>query len=644
MNIAKPGETEEMYRKNLALLPQWLREAILKVPDEEMKKNVEVVFNGEGYPVCRYQRDGVQFHITSEHPLREAKAWGESIKMRDAAEIILYGTGFGYSLFELFARKLPQALVIVFEEDLCLFQAMLHYFDLSPLVQTGKIVFLVGDSDRFQGIFLELCCSKLFFFSANPAVLFTFPATRNFKKEYLEIHRFIFKKLTYITSIIGNSHQDDLRGLHNLLGNAKTILQSPYLSSLKGKCRGVPAVIVSNGPSLDRSIPLLKEIQGKCLMICSESAIVPLTKHGIQPDILAVLERTKENYLYHFKNQNYSADISLFALAMADPRIFSSFAGEKVPIFRQGEELNCWFNRHLGDGNGLNAGSSVAHLAVSIALYLGADPIIFVGQDFAYGPGNATHGKDAFVSEENKRQINDAIHAIPTVYVEGNSGEMIPSNQLWVNFRIGMENIIAASPEHHFYNATEGGAKIKGTEWVEFSRLIQRYCTEPIPFRISKLVAESREKVVSAEREAKLKEMTADVRRYAELFQRRARELNLQEMECNRMMFLCSGNDEEKYRNILDETYRKDIAVFYRSEKESLFSFFFQRIFCAYFYLFNGLGAVDSKEKRVEIFNLHRQLFQDLRVICQSLTVTFEEAAQPLETVAEELTEQEKAV
>lgn len=642
MIIANPDETKEMYQKNLALLPLWLKDTVSKVSEEELREKVEVTYNEAGYPVCRYRRDGICFHITSGHPVREAAIWGQSIKPEDSAEIFLYGSGFGYTLLELFARKPVHTFVVVFEQDVFLFKAMLYYFDLLPLFETQKIIFFVGDSADFKKAFTELFCSMLSFITTYPTVLCAFPAVRNFKNEYLEIHRYIFKELSLLTSCIGNSHQDDMTGLRNLLANTTEILKSPYLSCMKGKYSGVPAVIVSNGPSLDSALPLLKQMQGRGLMISVESAIVPLTKNGIKPDILTALERTKTNYQLHFENRNYPPDIALFALAMIDSRTFSSFGGERIPIFRQGEELNRWFNRNLGDGSDLAAGASVAHLAVAVAIYLGADPIILVGQDFAYGPAGVTHSKDAAVLQEKGKMIRDIIHALPTIYVEGNNGEMIPTNQLWTNFRMTMENIISDHPEHHFYNATESGAKIKGAERAALGLLIGQYFTEPTPYRVNELIAESREKVSVTERGALLEKMYADVRYYADLFRDLAYETNLKKLECERMMLLCAGDDEEKYQDILDETYQKNLAAFYGYAQDSLCRFFFQRLVCAYSYFFNRLGAINTQEKRAQVFDLHRQYFRDLRVVCQSLRVTLEEAAQYLKTVLEE--QRKKAV
>lgn len=636
MKIAEPDKIEEMYEKNLSLLTPWLRETLAKISLEELNEKIEVTYNSEGYPVCRYHRDGLCFHVTSENPVQEAEAWYRSVQHVGSSETILYGSGFGYALFEVFAHKVPHTLVVVFEQDLFLFKAMLCYFDLSPIIETQKILFLIGDSSFFKKAFEELFFTMQFFSTTYPSTARTLPAMRNFKKEYQEIHRFIYKELTLLTSYLGNDHKDNMIGLRNLAANTKTVLENPYVNCLKDQYKNVPAFIISNGPSLDLSMPLLKGIQGRGLMIAVESAIVPLTANGINPDILAVQERTKYTYLYHFEGRNYSPDISLLALALVDPRVFPSFPGEKVPIFRKGEELNHWFSKYLAESSELDAGANVSHLAAEEAVYLGADPIIFVGQDFAYGPGGVTHSRDAVASQEKGKRARDLLHAIPTVYVEGNNGEIIPSNRLWENFRLGLEHIIELYPGHRFYNATSGGAKIRGTEYAKLDQLIRQYCTQPIPYRVNEIIAENRKMISHAERKKLLEKFITEMEHLAVTFRELTVETNQNKLECEKMMFLCSEEGQEKNYRLLNETYQTNIAAFYRYSGNELCRSFFQQLNCAYFHLLDRLGEIDTMAKMEQAFGIQSQFFHDLRVVCQSLSITLEKVVLDLHALFEE--------
>ena len=206
-----------------------------------------------------------------------------------------------------------------------------------------------------------------------------------------------------------------------------------------------------------------------------------------------------------------------------------------------------------------------------------------------------------------------------------------------MNFLFIMENIISMHPERHFYNATEGGAKIQGTKRAKLSELIEQYCTEMLPCRVTELIAKERKKISITERTARLDNMIADIRHYAGFFRELSREANMKKLECERMMVLCSGKDEEKYQDILDEAYQNHISSFYRYREDGLSNFFTQRLLCAYFYLFAQHGAIDTQQKRAQIFEVHKHFFRDLRVVGQSLAVTFEEAAGSLSAVREEL-------
>lgn len=636
MQVAKLEETNAMFEKNRKLLTPWLQNAVDKIPEEDLWNKIKITYNDEGYPICLYQNGDKSFHITSEHPIEEAKAWYQLITQQNSSEIFLYGTGFGYALFELFVQKEPSTIVVVFEQNFYLFKAMLYYFDFTPLIKSEKFAFLVGNSSYFKQAFDEIATTLYNFNVTYPTIAITFPAARNFKNEYLEIHQAIFKELSFFAILPGNSHSDIMLGLRNLISNVKVIVENPYVSCLKEKYKNVPAFIISNGPSLDKSIEKLKSIHDKALIICVESAIVPLTKNGINPDILAVVERTQNTYLYHFKDRHYSPDISLLSLAVADPEVWPSFSGEKIPVFRGCEELNIWFNQYLGDGESLESGSNVSHFASTIAMYLGADPIIYVGQDCAYGSEGITHSKDAVVSQDQGKWVRDLLHSYPTVYVEGNNGKMIPSNQLWSNFRIGLEHIIKSHPEHHFCNATEGGAKIQGSKWVDLSKAIEQCCTKPIPYHVNKLIEASKADISIANRTSLLDNFIAEMQHYSSLFRSLAYETNLKKLECEKMKLLCITEDDEKNCKIQNEAYQKNIKLIDEYDKNMLCHCFFQQLNCSYLYLLNQLGKIDSQEKKAEGFGIQRQFFHDLRVVCQSVSVTFEEASETLKALADE--------
>jgi hypothetical protein len=634
--VAKQHETKAMFQKNLQLLTPWLRDSVLAINESELWKKVQITYNNEGYPICRLHEQNTSFLITSEKPLQEAKKWCSSLSIKGTGAIFMYGSGFGYSLFEIFAKKQPHTLVVLFEENIYLFSAMLHYFDLEPIIKTQKISFLIGDIEHFRKAFDQLFFSVIFANCTAPVLAYTPIAQRNFKVQYQKIHQFIFSQLGLFIFYIGNDHLDNLIGLHNLLANMKEIIQNPYISCLKDQYKNVPAFIIANGPSLDKNIKQLHKIQDKGLIISTESAIIPLIKNNIKPDILTIIERTKNTYTYHFENNQYPEDISLICLGLVDKQVFPSFCGAKIPLFRKQESINEWLNRYVGDGSSIDAGANVSHLAFELALYLGADPIVFVGQDYAYGPDGVTHSKDALYLTEKGKSVSDIIKSKPIIYVESNEGTMIPSNQLWVDFRHGLEMKIAGHFRNNIINATEGGAKIKGTKNELLANVIEKYCKTPIPYRTNELIADNKKRISIINRKAGLAAFIESMKEYTRSFHFLSQESAKGKLACKKMIRLAK-EDSEKYRNILEETYLKHFNIFQLFLSDDLYRCFSQQVIFVYFYLMNRAGMIDTQEKIIEIFSIQNDFFNHLNLVCQSVSVYLEDAIEPLESLMEEL-------
>ena len=102
---------------------------------------------------------------------------------------------------------------------------------------------------------------------------------------------------------------------------------------------------------------------------------------------------------------------------------------------------------------------------------MGCNPIVFVGQDLAFTDNKthskATYSKDITVSE-NLREVEDIYGNI--VYTPKNLYIYLR----WIQNRINKEESIT------FIDATEGGARIKGTEILTLEKAIDKYSNKNI--------------------------------------------------------------------------------------------------------------------------------------------------------------------
>jgi hypothetical protein len=627
-------DRNEIFRKNLQCFPDYIRRLLQTIDLAEVWKRIEIVYTTEGDPICKYKENGSLVHINSKDPWEQAKHWVKRLPFEQLGTIFVYGCGFGYPLFELFKKLHANTIILIFEQNPYIFVAMLHFFDFEPMIRTfPRCVFYVGCFEDFSREFSTLLSTSGVFYLTDPSVLFT-PGTRIFRKEYLELQRYIFERLSQQISLLGNDHSDSLIGFHNMTANVGEVLDNPYIGSLKDKFNNVPAFIVANGPSLDANIHELKRVKGKGLIFCCESAIVPLMKNDIKPDAIFVLERNPESYLYHFQDK-YPKDIALLALSVVDPRIFATFAGPKIPIFRSSESTAKWLNQFVGDGSALFGGSNVAHLAYETAVYLGANPIVLVGQDFAYGSDGITHSKQSKYAAEMQEHIEE-IQALPVVYVEGNDGSQIPSVPGWVEFRKVLERMIGQNPQVTVINATAGGSKIKGTVRAKLTAVIETYCIGQLPYGLDSLMNDCKKSIDGSMKKHKLKSLELEMKKYIAIY-RTLEKWTLQRRRINERLLeglaqKTIAEAEQERRQVYEQNCR-EIGTFLNPPMHTVF---FQQVILFGQHQINVLGLISSPSKIRKALHIQTIQFDHLNTICQSLVSHFQIAAEKMSSYLKE--------
>ncbi|MFQ5591682.1 MAG: 6-hydroxymethylpterin diphosphokinase MptE-like protein, partial [Phycisphaerae bacterium] len=155
---------------------------------------------------------------------------------------------------------------------------------------------------------------------------------------------------------------------------------------------------------------------------------------------------------------------------------------------------NNWARLVLGDElaarGGLQAGATVAHLAFYLAVYMGCDPIIFVGQDLAftghvfYVPGVEIHkswrGEINRFNTMEQKEWDRIVRNRPILQrVPGVDGGELYTDDLLLTYLEQFETDIAAVPRL-VINATQGGARMRGTEAMTLRDAADRFCSRSI--------------------------------------------------------------------------------------------------------------------------------------------------------------------
>ncbi len=624
--ILKTTLLEIGFQKNFNLLPERIKKQVRKVNKDDLWRKIQVSVNDKGLPTCKYIGTEGSFYLNGTTPIDEGEVLFEENTIIDATSLFIYGCDVGYPLFTLDAKRHSNTFVVIFEQNIYIFLAMLYLFDLEKLLKDPKVIFFVGDFHDISQEFQQFLLTGGLLRCTMPTCVFTNSAKRYFKKKYLHLHQSIMQLITFCTINIGNDPYDNLIGFHNLINNVNEIIENPYLSSFKNKFYNKPAFIVANGPSLDKNIEILKKIKDKGLMIAAGSSVIPLLKEEIKPDAMCILERTEQAFLHHFRGIEYPEELVLLGLAIIDKRNYQTFQGPRIPIFRSREAMNRWVNRFIGDESCLSGGSNVSHLAYEAAIYMGANPIIFVGQDFAFAPDGAHHSKKSRYYEGSSQSDYDKNKVVD---VDSNDGKSISSTPLWTFFRKGLEEMIMNTPHITVINATEGGAKINGTTCMPLMEAIELYCKKPLKKKLYTIVSESKETINLKHRMIRLHDLADELDKYTHGIKSLLHSTQQGMKRCHEILNLCK-KETGATLNELEEVLNKNHIDLQQFFSNDLFVYFFQQIMYTGYDDLNRLGNIQTVEGAVKALTVQSNWFKRLEIIAESLVESFIEAQKKL--------------
>jgi len=221
-----------------------------------------------------------------------------------------------------------------------------------------------------------------------------------------------------------------------------------------------PVIIVSAGPSLDKNIHLLKEAKGFVYIIAVDTAVKYLLYLNIMPDIIVTLDPNKSP---HHLIDPRCFDIPLFCRIESNPIITRNF--NQLVFFNLDGYAKILFdkaNRAIGV---CNSGGSVTTGAYSICVSLGFKEIVLIGSDLAY-LNNKTHAASLYVD------VGDTARYLETV--EDIYGNLVQTRYDWYIYLKWFEDAIKSFPHINVIDATEGGAKIHGSEIKTLKEVINQ--------------------------------------------------------------------------------------------------------------------------------------------------------------------------
>jgi hypothetical protein len=258
--------------------------------------------------------------------------------------------------------------------------------------------------------------------------------------------------------------ENDLR---NFWANLWHSWNAAPVERLHGKWAGRPLIIVSSGPSLTGALLTLRETRGTVLLLATGPAARILMAERIRPDMVVSVDPYDPN-LEHFKGWD-TADVPLAYYHRINRGVLGLYVGPKF-FFLMQDEPPLPISKS-GEKSTFRRGGSVAFSALQLAHYLEADPVIFVGQDFAFVDGHTHAG--ACIED-----LPFDASALPKdcFFVPGVGGNPVVTNRTYHSYLLYMQNYLQdfarVKPGVRHINTSRMGARINGMEHLALESVL----------------------------------------------------------------------------------------------------------------------------------------------------------------------------
>jgi hypothetical protein len=240
--------------------------------------------------------------------------------------------------------------------------------------------------------------------------------------------------------------------------------------------RGLPVIVVSAGPSLDKNVHLLKEVGDRAFIIAVGSAIRILHNKGIVPHLRLSIEGNAIQWrLFDGIDPSecplgYVAQINWSVLRPYDGNCIEIFAGDNCQAKKLLFRLRGLFPRYI------SSGSSVSNLGVFLAEACGASHIIIMGQDLC-GQLGKNYAAGSWASAKENSALMETSRNLP---VKNMYGQEVYTTPTYLDIKLSLE-YAAEHGRARFINATEGGLTVNGYENRRFADVLAQVLPAEAP-------------------------------------------------------------------------------------------------------------------------------------------------------------------
>lgn len=367
---------------------------------------------------------------------------------------------------------------------------------LIQLIDIKKLIIVDSDFEMLKNSMYEIEWQPIFEYFSRESYSLEFKISSNPKPLSMDILNHIYQNNLFYSYFIpyfnavskqfNNNIIQELQKNYRLLFNGwgfyddeitsltHTIKNLQNNISFLSKTQTLPdkssIFIIGSGPSLDKDIQIIKNLQNKAVIVSCGTALIPLEANNIVPDFHIEIERPISTYerLLKFHSQDYLKQINFIGLNVIYPQTFSLFKTAKL-FFRS---IDCGSSIISKVPKLNHCNPTVTNGALSLVSYLGFNNIYLFGVDMGYEDEKRHHSQYNVYNDANSTYHGWKPNTVNIQFPKNfDKSQTIYSSDIlsWAKQRI--ENCIkdykiAQQKDITYYNCSDG-AYIEGTITLE---------------------------------------------------------------------------------------------------------------------------------------------------------------------------------
>ena len=296
--------------------------------------------------------------------------------------VVLIGPGLGYAI-EGIERRAPGTRVIAIEPFPAMARAMLERRDWSEAIAAKRLVLLVGPDYRGAAEVGRTIDER----AAAATTIIEHPVYKRECASEVMAAAAVANRVLEGARLNAEARRHFAgRYLLNTLKNLPALLSEADVDALRDAFAGLPAIVVAAGPSLDRALPHLRELQDRAVIVAVDTTLPPLRAAGIRPHLVVAVDPSEAN-ARHLLALEETGGSWLVTEGSIDPRVYPRFAGRVFTFKVSDHQPWPWLAARGVTRGTLRAWGSVLTTAFDLALFMGCEPVVFAGADLSFPGG-----------------------------------------------------------------------------------------------------------------------------------------------------------------------------------------------------------------------------------------------------------------